>query len=142
VHGSPVHAPGPYELGPLGTRPANSIKEVTLRRTLATIAASVGVLIWTGALGAATHVSADPTQTNSAHTALAPLRPHQLPYNWEEDNLPPELYLWADCNAGPCDLHRERGKVDGYVGCWTALNETSLTMCPTRDGKVAYVTYS
>lgn len=112
-----------------------------MKRTLATVAAAVGVLVWTGALGVATHSSADSVPTNSTH-ARPPLRPHQLPYNWEEDNLPPELYLWADCNAGPCGLHRERGKVDGYVGCWTAYNETSMTMCPTYDGKVAYVTYS
>lgn len=117
-----------------------------MKRTLATVAAAVGVLIWTGGMGVATQPAQ--AQANSAHThttshARPPLRPHQLPYNWEEDNLPPELYLWADCNAaGPCDLHRERGKIDGRVGCWTAVNETSMTMCPTYDGKVAYVTYS
>lgn len=112
-----------------------------MRRTLATIAAAVGVLIWTGGMGAATHATAD--QPNSAHSHTArPLGPRELPYNWEEDNLPVELYLWAGCNDGPCDLQRERGLFEGHRGCWTARADTAATFCPTRDNKIAVVYYS
>jgi hypothetical protein len=63
--------------------------------------------------------------------------------DWQEDNLPVELYLWAECNKGPCDLHREKGTFEGRINCWTARNETSMTMCPKQGrDKKPYVTYS
>lgn len=121
-----MHAPGPYELGLLGARPANTIKEVTLKRTLATIAAAVGVLIWTAGMGAATQSGT--AQANSAHTHTA--RPAPTPAHsqrWAEDSLPPELYLWQQVNSG--DLQRW-GRYDGHRNCWAAVADTTLVMCP------------
>lgn len=115
-----------------------------MKRTLATIAAAAGVLIWTGGMGVATQTAQ--AQPNSAHAHangdVQGLGARELPYNWEEDALPVELYLWAGCNDGPCDFQRESGLFEGHRGCWTALADTSATFCPTRDNKIAVVYYS
>lgn len=111
-----------------------------MKRTLATIAAAVGVLVWTGGMGAATHPAAATDQPKHEHAR--PLAPTELPYNWEEDGLPVELYLWAGCHVGPCDYQREKGLFEGHRGCWTAFNDTAATFCPTRDNKIKIVFYS
>lgn len=111
-----------------------------MKRTLATVSAAVGLLVWTGGMGLATHAPAATAQPNPAH--VRPLAPTELPYNWEEDALPVELYLWAGCNDGPCEYQREKGLFEGHRGCWTAFNDTSATYCPTRDNKIAVVYYS
>lgn len=101
-----------------------------MKRTLATIAAAAGVLLWTGALGAATHSSADPVQANSAHRPIAHPQPTPRPapaQRWTEDSLPPELYLWQQVNSG--DLQRW-GTYDGHRNCWAAVADTTLVMCP------------
>lgn len=116
-----------------------------MKRALATVAAAAGVLIWTGGMGAATHTAT--AQANSAHPhahahAAPTVKPAERPYNWAEDNLPVELYLWAGCNDGPCDYQREPGLFEGRRGCWTAFADTAATFCPTRDNKIAVVYYS
>jgi hypothetical protein len=52
---------------------------------------------------------------------------------WEEDSLPPELYLWTQQNSG--DLQRW-GTYDGHRNCWAAVADTTLIMCP--DGWYTY----
>lgn len=115
-----------------------------MKRTIATLAAVAGMVVWTGDVGVSTHAGAD--QSHTRHNATAnsrPLAPTELPYNWEEDDLPVELYLWADCNANPsCNVHRVRGRFEGRRGCWRAVNDTTMTACPTRDNKIGYVAYS
>lgn len=117
-----------------------------MKRTLATLAAAAGMLVWTGALGVATHSVAEPSQSNS-HTVAYP-HSHPRPAvgytpNWEEDEVPVELYLWARCNVKmPCYVHRVKGKIDNYVGCWEArAPETTLYGCPPqkRGGQVIFL---
>lgn len=63
---------------------------------------------------------------------------------WQEDSLPPELYLWTDVNRG--DLVGP-GRANWlaaaayqgdpwHVGCWASVADTTLVMCP--DGLIAY----
>lgn len=105
-----------------------------MKRTLATVAAAVGMLVWTGGMGAATHANAD--QPNSTHIGSI-AHPHPAPrpaptQQWAEDSLPPELYLWQQVNSG--DLQRW-GTYDGHRNCWAAVADTTLVMCP--DGYYA-----
>lgn len=100
-----------------------------MKRTLATLAAAAGVLLWTGVMGAATHTVAEPAQ-NSALRPIAHPHPAPMPVpgqRWTEDSLPPELYLWQRVNSG--DLQRW-GTYDGHRNCWAAVADTTLVMCP------------
>jgi len=57
---------------------------------------------------------------------------------WEEDSLPPTLYLWTDVHGG--DLVGPR-RADRWAneaqrhdrqhrGCWASVADTTLVMCP------------
>jgi hypothetical protein len=80
---------------------------------------------------------ADQERNHPATTTVTQAPAQDQPQRWSEDSLPPQLYLWAGCNASTqCDL-RHVGTVDGHHDCWSAINETTLTMCPDD-----YITYS
>jgi len=60
---------------------------------------------------------------------------------WEEDSLPPILYVWGNCQTGkPCDLRGPRfadplanaewPRDKRHVGCWASVNDTTLVTCP------------
>lgn len=99
-----------------------------MKRTLATIAAAVGVLVWTGGMGVATHPAAATDQPNShTHANAHPVPKPRPVQRWAEDSLPPELYLWQQVNSG--DL-QSWGTYDGHRNCWAAVADTTLIMCP------------
>lgn len=115
-----------------------------MKKTIATFTAAAALVGWVSAVGVTSSTAAQAhTHSVPTNSAPRPLGPHERPYNWEEDGLPVELYLWADCNANPsCDVHRVRGLFEGRRGCWRAVNDTTMTACPTRDNKIGYIAYS
>lgn len=93
--------------------------------------AAAGLLGLVGAVGTATHQPAQ-AAPNSVH---APVRSH----GWEEDSLPPQLYLWMEVYGGelvgPSTADGWARQASGGArlnGCWAAVGSTTLIMCPPQ----------
>lgn len=59
--------------------------------------------------------------------------PTQTVTEWQEDSLPNALYEWVGEDGQASDLQKW-GEYDGHLGCWAAVADTTLVMCP--DGFV------
>jgi hypothetical protein len=62
-------------------------------------------------------------------TNLAPETPAPVVTQWEEDSLPDEMYRYVDAHGADLQNWSDRD-VDGHVGCWAAVADTTLVMCP------------
>lgn len=55
--------------------------------------------------------------------------PVQGPTEWQEDSLPDALYAWLGQDGTSAEL-QHWGEYDGHQGCWAAVADTTLIMCP------------
>jgi hypothetical protein len=99
----------------------------TLGLSLATYGAAAIVLLL--AMYGANQATADQSwhgATGEAGSAV----PTQDVAEWQEDSLPQALYDWVEANPGT-DLQDWSGEpYDGHEGCWAAVADTTLVMCP------------
>lgn len=82
---------------------------------------------WVSAVVGVTLVGAAIAGTTSAN-AVTHHPVHKVKV-WRSDQLPTDLYLWADCNDGPCHPLQHVRRYDGHRDCWLAVGDTSLVMC-------------
>jgi hypothetical protein len=57
--------------------------------------------------------------------------PTQRVTEWQEDSLPNALYEWVGEDGQSGDLQNWSDRdVEGHAGCWAAVADTTLIMCP------------
>lgn len=98
----------------------------TFGKSLAVYVAGATVLLL--AMYGANQVTADRSwhaPTGEAGSAVAT----QTPQEWQEDSLPNDLYAWIGQDGQSGDL-QNWGEYDGHEGCWAAVADTTLIMCP------------
>ena len=98
----------------------------TFARSLLVYAAAATVLLL--AMYGANQAQADKAwhqATGEAGSAVAT----QSPEEWQEDSLPDALYAWLGQDGTSADL-QHWGEYDGHQGCWAAVADTTLVMCP------------
>ena len=67
---------------------------------------------------------------NPATPTEAPKHPSaSSAQSWQEDSLPDPLYRWVKRYGA--DLQNwSRRTIEGHTGCWAAVADTTLVMCP------------